>query len=66
MFTEMFIAVFSTFHMTFVQISDFDWLPGLQKSKCLKEKKRKEKENASRFSKVILWNANMFMALNST
>ena len=38
----MFIAVFSTFHMTFVQISDFDWLPGLQKGKFSKKKKRKK------------------------
>ena len=27
-FTEMFIEKFSTFHMAFVQISEFDWLPG--------------------------------------
>ena len=27
-FTEMFIEYSSTFHMTFVQISEFDWLSG--------------------------------------
>ena len=30
-FTEMFIELSSTFHMTFVQIGVFDWLPGRQK-----------------------------------
>ena len=30
-FTEMFIEYSSTFHMTFVQISEFDWLLGRQK-----------------------------------
>ena len=30
-FTEMFIELSSTFHMTFVQISEFDWLSGRQK-----------------------------------
>ena len=29
-FTKMFIA-FTTFHKTFVQVSEFDWLPGRQK-----------------------------------
>ena len=27
----MFIELSSTFHMTFVQIGEFDWLSGLQK-----------------------------------
>ena len=27
----MFIELFSTFHLTFVQIGEFDWLPGRQK-----------------------------------
>ena len=27
-FTEMFIEQSSTFHMNFVQIVEFDWLPG--------------------------------------
>ena len=41
MFTEMFIEMLtemlqkyllsSTFHMSFVQITEFDWLPGRQK-----------------------------------
>ena len=30
-FTEMFIEMLSTFHMTFVQIGEFDWLSGMQK-----------------------------------
>ena len=30
-FTEMFIEYSSTFHMTFVQIGEFDWLLGRQK-----------------------------------
>ena len=30
-FTEMFIEKCSTFHMAFVQIAEFDWLPGQQK-----------------------------------
>ena len=30
-FTEMFIELSSTFHMTFVQIGEFDWLSGRQK-----------------------------------
>ena len=30
-FTEMFIELSSTFHMTFVQIGAFDWLSGRQK-----------------------------------
>ena len=30
-FTEMFIELSSTFHMTFVQIGEFDWLSGWQK-----------------------------------
>ena len=30
-FTEMFIEKSSTFHMAFVQIAEFDWLPGQQK-----------------------------------
>ena len=30
-FTEMFIELSSTFHMTFVQIGVFDWLSGRQK-----------------------------------
>ena len=30
-FTEMFIEKCSTFHETFVQIAEFDWLPGRQK-----------------------------------
>ena len=30
-FTEMFIEYSSTFHMTFVQIGEFDWLSGRQK-----------------------------------
>ena len=30
-FTEMFIEKSSTFHMTFVQIGEFDWLSGRQK-----------------------------------
>ena len=30
-FTEMFIDLSSTFHMTFVQIGIFDWLSGRQK-----------------------------------
>ena len=30
-FTEMFIEKPSTFHMTFVQIGEFDWLSGPQK-----------------------------------
>ena len=29
--TEMFIALFSTFHKTFVGIAEFDWLPGQHK-----------------------------------
>ena len=29
--TEMFIEKSSTFHMTFVQIGEFDWLSGRQK-----------------------------------
>ena len=29
--TEMFIEYSSTFHMTFVQIGEFDWLSGRQK-----------------------------------
>ena len=39
-FTEMFIELSSTFHMTFVQIGEFDWLSGRSKGsifvKCLK------------------------------
>ena len=39
-FTEMFIELSSTFHTTFVQIGEFDWLSGRQKGsifvKCLK------------------------------
>ena len=39
-FTEMFIECSSMFHMTFVQIGEFDWLSGWQKGsiflKCLK------------------------------
>ena len=30
-FTEMFVALSSTLHMTFVQIGVFDWLSGRQK-----------------------------------
>ena len=30
-FTEMFIELSSTFHMTFIQIDVFDWLSGRQK-----------------------------------
>ena len=30
-FTEMFIEQSSTFHMTFAQIGEFDWLSGRQK-----------------------------------
>ena len=30
-FTEMIIELSSTFHMAFVQITEFDWLPGRQK-----------------------------------
>ena len=30
-FTEMFIELSSTFHTTFVQISEFDWLSARQK-----------------------------------
>ena len=30
-FTEMFIEYFSTFHMTFVQIGEFDWFSGGKK-----------------------------------
>ena len=30
-FTEMFIELSSTFHTTFVQIGEFDWLSGRQK-----------------------------------
>ena len=30
-FTEIFIKYSSTFHMTFVQIGEFDWLLGWQK-----------------------------------
>ena len=30
-FTEMFIEYSSTFHTTFVEISEFDWLSGRQK-----------------------------------
>ena len=30
-FTEMFIEESSTFHMTFVQIVEFDWLSGREK-----------------------------------
>ena len=30
-FTEMLIEKSSTFHMAFVQIAEFDWLPGRQK-----------------------------------
>ena len=30
-FTEMFIEYSSTFHMTFVQIGEFDWLSGGKK-----------------------------------
>ena len=33
----MFIEQSSTFHMAFVQITDFDWLPGRQKSKLLEK-----------------------------
>ena len=36
-FTEMFTEVSSTFHMTFVQISDFDRLPGLQKGQTFEK-----------------------------
>ena len=40
LFTEMFIELSSTFHTTFVQIGEFDWLSGRQKGsifiKCLK------------------------------
>ena len=32
-FTEMFIELSSTFHMTFVQIGEFDWLSGRQKGR---------------------------------
>ena len=31
LFTEMFIKLSSTFHMTFVQIGVLDWLSGRQK-----------------------------------
>ena len=33
----MFIEWSSTFHMAFVQIDEFDWLPGRQKGKFLKK-----------------------------
>ena len=32
-FTEMFIEKSSTFHMTFVQIGEFDWLLGGKKGR---------------------------------
>ena len=35
-FTEMFIELSSTFHMTFVQIGEFDWLSGRQKGSIRK------------------------------
>ena len=33
--TEMFIEKSSTFHMTFVQIGEFDWLSGRQKGSII-------------------------------
>ena len=37
--TEVFIELSSTFHMTFVQIGVFDWLPGRQKGSIFEKKK---------------------------
>ena len=37
--TEMFIEKSSTFHMAFVQIAEFDWLPGRIKGLILEEEK---------------------------
>ena len=37
-FTEMFIELSSTFHMTFVQIGEFDWLSGRQKGSIFVKK----------------------------
>ena len=36
-FTEMFIEKSSTFHMAFVQIAEFDWLPGQLKGLILEK-----------------------------
>ena len=53
-FTEMFIEMLSTFHMTFVQISDFDWLPGLQKRETFEKMLQKSSQKPYLWMKRVL------------